>query len=274
MTRIIGQLEGATGALNGRLYVKAGGAFIGAPDKEMVFKVDNGVVDIDLPAAPLSMPYFVGWKEIGDSTRVGYTERWRVPPKDTVDLEEVRGLTSRARPAAPVSHSKGDLLELAMLKGEADGLNQQVSRLENEKLRLLHRVSDAESNAAAASGKMASMNAEIGRLRRELIQKAAGKTIETERIIERTITPEEWQAELSAERELSESLRLENDKLKEQLEGSLSVTTHFANLHAEIDRLKFENQSLQSQVNDLKQPRRTASALRRAAIANLDQLTS
>lgn len=92
MTRIVGFLEGANGPLNGRLYVKPGGAFIGAPEKDMSFKVVDGEVDIELPPCPPGMPYYVDWKNTGDISRLRYVERWRVPAAPEVTIEEVRGL--------------------------------------------------------------------------------------------------------------------------------------------------------------------------------------
>jgi len=79
VTRITGFLEGPEGSLNGLLYIKPGGAFIGAPSSALTFEVENGIVDINLPPCPAAMPYLVDWKRIGDFSRLQFIERWRVP---------------------------------------------------------------------------------------------------------------------------------------------------------------------------------------------------
>ena len=272
MTRIVGRLDGPEGPLSGRLFIKAGGAFIGAPTGDLVFKIVDGIVDIEIPPCPAGLPYAVDWRAIGDTRRLSYVERWRVPPVEEMALEEARGLVRRNGRVNQAQTNKGEMLELNALRGELAEAQSQGQQLEQEKQRLLLRLSHAESNTAAAAGRSASLNAEAGRLRRELAAQKIPRVIEKEKLVERTITPVEWRQQLAVEKEKAEILRQENNRLREDLDTTISLGTHFANLHAEIDRLKNENQALQAQVSDLKQPRRSTSSLRREAIANLDQL--
>lgn len=274
MTHIVGELHGLDGPLKGRLFLKPSSPFIGAPANGMSFKIDDGIVDIEVPANANGTVWLVDWKDSFDLSPVTYIERWKVPPVDVVSLDEVR-IGGGRKPQKSSAAGKTDLLETTLLRRETEELREQVESLQNEKARLLLKVSDAESNAAASAGRAASLKAEVARITRQAVSaKVAPKPKEVERIVERTITPEEWRQQLALEREQVALLQAENTLLKEELDKSISVTTHFANLHAEIDRLKIENQNLQARIAELRQPRRVASSLRREAIANLDQLIS
>ena len=88
---------------------------------------------------------------------------------------------------------------------------------------------------------------------------------EVEEPIEDTLTERILESELK-------DLRKENEELKQRLEGQISLSTHFANLNAEIDRLSNEKLQLLARIDELKQPRRHTSSLRREMIANLDRL--
>ncbi|NBU93996.1 MAG: hypothetical protein EBS18_05595, partial [Actinobacteria bacterium] len=90
MTRITGKLEGIDGLLNGRLYVRANSPFIGGPDKEIAFRVKEGEVDIDLPPTPGSIVYEVDWRNTGDTRKLSFPERWKVPAIDEISLDELR----------------------------------------------------------------------------------------------------------------------------------------------------------------------------------------
>lgn len=275
MTRIVGFLEGANGPLNGRLYVKAGGAFIGAPAKDLSFKVSDGVVDIELPSCPPGLPYFVDWKDTGDISRLQYVERWRVPAVQEISVDEVRGLVrNRAVQQQPVAR-KGDLLEATMLRGEVSELTCCVQRLEEEKATLLKAVSEAENKAAAAQARVASLSSELGSARRDAHQaKVQQQEVVVEKIIEKKMTPAEYAENIAEYRQRAELLAQENQRLQQEVAETLSLSTHFASLHSEIDRLKFERQQLLSRIDELKRPKRTVSSFRNEAIANLDRLLS
>lgn len=275
MARIVGFLEGVNGPLNGRLYVKAGGAFIGAPAKDLAFKVSDGIVDIELPSCPPGLPYFVDWKDTGDISRLQYVERWRVPAVQEISVDEVRGLV-RNRPvqqnAAP---RKGDLLEATVLRGEISELACCVKRLEEENAKLLKAVSDAENKAAAAQARVASLSSELGSARRDAHQaKVQQQEVVVEKIIEKKMTPAEYAENIAEYRQRAELLAQENQRLQQEVAETLSLSTHFASLHSEIDRLKFEKQQLLSRIDELKRPKRTVSSFRNEAIANLDRLLS
>jgi len=275
MTRIVGFLEGAKGPLNGRLYVKAGGAFIGAPTKDLSFKVEDGIVDVELPPCPPGMPYFVDWKDTGDISRLKYVERWRVPAAPEVSIEEVRGLV-RSRPGrAQAASNKGELLEAKMLKSEINELAANLQRLEQENAKLLREVTEAESKAAAAQAKSASMLSELAGAKREAIDaRLAQQEVVIERVIEKPIVPADMQETISDYRQRLELMARENEALKKEVEDAFSLTTHYASLHSQIDRLTMEKQQLLSRIDELKRPKRSTTSLRNEAIANLDRLIS
>lgn len=268
MTRIVGYLEGANGPLNGRLYVKAGGAFIGAPAKDLSFKVEGGIVDVELPPCPPSMPYFVDWKDTGDISRLKYVERWRVPSVEEVSLDELRGFHGRQTKRA----GRAQGLDNAVWKAEAQEAREKADRLEKDNARLMHRLSAAEARAAAANGKLASTTSEVTRLKQRLQDAAEPVVNVEEKIIERQVMPSEARQALAEVKQELVLLHRENEKLKEQIEESVELSTHFSNLHGEIDRLRNENQRLLHRIEELKQPRRSVSSLRQEMIANLDKL--
>lgn len=273
MTRIVGFLEGANGPLNGRLFVKAGGAFIGAPEKDVSFKVIDGNVDIDLPPCPPGLPYFVDWKDTGDISRLRYVERWRVAAVEEMSLDEVRGFV-RADGRRVARASKGDLIEATMLRNEAEELKRKVAELEGENSTLLRQLSQSEGGAAAAQAQAASLSAELGKVKQQLAAAPKPQVIETERVIERIKSDGERAQEIASYIQKIALLEEENQRLAEGFNETLSLSTHFANLHAQIDRLSNEKQQLLLRIEELKTPMRTTSSLRSEAIANLDKLTN
>lgn len=275
MTRIVGFLEGASGPLNGRLYVKAGGAFIGAPAKDLSFKVEDGIVDVELPPCPPGMPYFVDWKDTGDISRLKYVERWRVPAAPEVSIEEVRGLVKSRPGRAQAASNKGELLEAKMLKNEINELTASLQRLEQENAKLLREVTDAESKAAAAQAKSASMVSELTSAKRDAIDaRLSQQEVVIEKVVEKTVTPADIQETISDYRQRLELMARENEALKKEVEDAFSLTTHYASLHSQIDRLTMEKHQLLSRIDELKRPKRSTTSLRNEAIANLDRLIS
>lgn len=275
MTRIVGFLEGANGPLNGRLYVKPGGAFIGAPEKDLSFKVSDGEVDIELPPCPPGMPYYVDWKNTGDISRLRYVERWRVPAAPEVAIEEVRGLVKSGPGRAQAASRKGDVLEAKMLKSEINELTEALQRLEQENAKLLKEVTNAESKAAAAQAKSASMVSELTTAKRDAIDaRLAQQEVVIEKVVEKAMTPVEFQETISEYRQQLELLAQENEALKKEAADAFSLTTHYASLHSQIDRLTMEKQQLLSRIDELKRPKRSTTSLRNEAIANLDRLIS
>lgn len=272
MTKVTGYLEGPEGALNGRLFVKAGGAFIGAPTSDLIFRITDGVVDVELPPCPVGLPYYVDWRAIGDTRKVTYIERWRVPAREEVSLDEVRGLVRQT--AAPVrAEAKSDLLETTMLRSELQEALSRVASMEKENDQLRARAIQAESNAVAAQGKVASLSAELRLSQRKVVQSKKPVVIEKERIIEKKVHDITQAEDIARHVEKIEMLRQQNEKLEKELADTVVLSTHFANLHAEIDRLNVEKQQLLLRIDALKAPVRYSSALRSEAIANLDKLT-
>jgi chromosome segregation ATPase len=271
MTRIIGQLVGADGPLNGRLFVKAGGAFIGAPSKELVFKVSDGLVDIELPPCPSSIPYWVDWRDTGDARRLSYPERWYITPSEEISLEEARGLVARGGTAKVRRERSGSLLEETLLRNEVEELRRQLAEAEQEKTFLLRQVGDAQSACAAAQARTASLSAELTKAQQQAVVKQEPVGV-VEKVIERLKTTEEQAQETSSYIEKIQALEAENASLKADWDNAVALGTHFANLNAQIDRLTNEKQELQLLVEDLKRPVRSASSLRNEAIANLDRL--
>lgn len=270
MTRLVGFLQGPDGPLDGRLYLKPSSPFIGAPANGTSFKIENGVVDIEVPANTASTVWLAGWRGKFEQQEVEYSERWLVPNAEQVSLDDVRGYDGNAR--SRMRGQKTDGLDLAVWKQEAQAAKDKLANIEHEKARLLLKVSSAEGKAAAAAGQVASLNAEIVRLKQKLIE-AASPTVKTEeRIIERKVLPEEAKQELALAVQRATLLQQEVDRLQMELTERLSLATHFTSLHEEIDRLAKENQVLQLRINELKQPVRNTSALRREAIENLDRL--
>lgn len=273
MTRIVGRLDGPEGPLNGRLFIKAGGAFIGAPAGDLVFKIIDGIVDIELPPCPAGLPYAVDWRAIGDSRRLSYVERWRVVPVDEMGLDEARGLI-RGDGRRVARASKGDLIEATMLRNETEELKRKVAQLEGENDSLLRQLSQSEGGAAAAQAQAASLSAELGKVKQQLAATSKPQIVETERIVERIKSDGEKAEEIASYLQKIALLEEENQRLAEGFNETLSLSTHFANLHSQIDRLSNEKQQLLLRIEELKAPMRTTSSLRSEAIANLDKLTN
>lgn len=273
MTRIVGRLDGPEGPLEGRLFVKAGGAFIGAPAGDLVFKITGGIVDIELPPCPAGLPYAVDWRAIGDMRRLSYVERWRVAPVEEMSLDEARGLI-RPDGKRVGSVRKGDLIEATMLRNEAEELKRKVAELEEKNDSLLRQLSQSEGGAAAAQAQAASLSAELGKVKQQLAAAPKPQVIETERVVERIKSDGERAEEIAGYIQKIAVLEEENERLSESFSETLSLSTHFANLHAQIDRLSSEKQQLLLRIEELKRPVRTTSSLRSEAIANLDKLTN
>jgi hypothetical protein len=271
MTRIVGFLEGVNGALNRRLYVKAGGAFIGAPSKDLSFKVEDGLVDIELPPCPAGMPYFVDWKDAGDITRLTYMERWRVPSISEITIDDARGVSRQGTLRQNVAR-KGDALENIALRNELSEEQEKVRLLEEQNTKLLRQLTEAESNAAAAKGQAAALAANLSQAQKKAHKPSEPVVIKTEHVIEKRIGPDSLIQEIASYQEEIELLKQANTELKDEINRAMSVSTHFANLHAEIDRLSNEKRQLLLRIDQLKSPVRQSSALRNEAIANLDKL--
>lgn len=271
MTRIVGRLDGPEGPLDGRLFIKAGGAFIGAPGGDLVFKITDGLVDIELPPCPAGMPYAVDWRAVGDVRRLSYVERWRVAPVEEMSLDEVRGLI-RGDGRRIGGVRKGDLIEATMLRNEAEELKRTVAELEEQNASFLRQLSQAEGNAAAAQAQVASLSAELGKARQQLATVSKPQVIEKERVVERIKSDGERAGEIAAYIQQIALLEEENKQLSASMAETISLSTHFTNLHAQIDRLSNEKQQLLLRIEELKTPMRTTSSLRSEAIANLDKL--
>ncbi len=271
MTRIVGRLDGPEGPLEGRLFIKAGGAFIGAPAGDLVFKIVDGLVDIELPPCPAGVPYAVDWRAIGDMRRLSYVERWRVAPVEEMNLDEVRGLV-RGDGRRVGGVRKGDLIEATMLRNEAEELKRTVAELEGQNATFLRQLSQAEGNAAAAQAQVASLSAELGKVRQQLAAASKPQVIEKERIVERIKSDGERAGEIADYIQRIALLEEENKQLSASMAETISLSTHFTNLHSQIDRLSNEKQQLLLRIEELKAPMRTTSSLRSEAIANLDKL--
>ena len=265
MTHIIGSLYGPNGPLNGRLYLKPSTPFIGA-SKEMSFKISNGKVDINVPPNTGSTVFFAGWKDQFDVSRLEYSERWIVPNCAEIALDEVRGVRKVAQ------QSRTAAIDRTAWRTEAQKAQERVDELETEKAQLLLKIARAESTAAASAGRTASLQSEVVRLQQRL-NAAAAPTVQTEtQVVEKKILPDDARQMMADARGEIVSLQKENEELKQRLEGQISLSTHFANLNAEIDRLSNEKLQLLARIDELKQPRRHTSSLRREMIANLDRL--
>lgn len=274
MTRIVGRLDGPDGPLNGRLFIKAGGAFIGAPTKELTFKISDGVVDIDIPPCPPSIPYSVDWRAIGDTRRLTYSERWQVKAAEEISLDDARGLVrgNGRRVEAPIR--KADLIETAALRNEASVLMRNVEELEQERASLALQVNRLEGGEAAAKGQVASLVARLTLLQHQIAEMAKPHVRIEERVVERVAFPIEINEALTEARAEIARLQQENEGLRVEIKTAIKLNTQHANLLAEITRLNDENSKLSSRVDTLKQPIRSVSAMRVEAIANLDKLTN
>jgi len=267
MTRIIGKLEGVNGLLNGRLYVRTNSPFIGGPDKEIAFRVKEGEVDIDLPPTPGSIVYEVDWRNTGDTRKLSFPERWKVPAIDEISLDELR--VYKRNPIARGDGAKGNLVEIEILKSEGEQLRIALSGVEEERQALMRRLSSMEAQTAALTGQLASLKGQLQSAKRPM-PPLPPITEVVERLVE--VSNEEWQIRLAAEKEQRILAEQEALSFKEQFEDRLSLALHFGSLHNEIDRLKLENQQLLSRVDGLKNPVRSSSVFRTEAIAELDRL--
>lgn len=272
MTRIRGFLEGLEGPLNGRLYVRASAEFIGAPEGEQVFRVDDGEVDIELPPTPRNAPYMVDWRNIGDTRRLTYLERWSVPNVEEVGLDELRGYKKEVQ--KKLSNGKGNIVENEMLKTENEALQKQLAALDEQYQQGLRRISSIEAQHAAAIGKAASLEAELIKEHSQAHHWRQRPVIEHEKIVERKVAigEEEWREKLAEETQRRVLLEKELEAMKAQFGEHLSLANHFGALHSEIDRLRLEKQQLLARVEELKQPKRSASSYRTEAIAELDKM--
>lgn len=267
MTRIVGDLWGSNGPLNGRLYVKPSAMFIGAP-KQINFWVENGKVDIELPPAPSSFAWLVGWKEKFEVGEVVYSERWVVPKAEEVALDDIRGFRKERNGA----QGKTRAVDVAVWKAEAEEAKAEAAKLKQENAGLFNRVNAAEAKASANAGTVASLVADNSKLRKKLAEASLPQVQVEEKIVEKQVMPQEAKAALAMVRSELVILQKENEELKKQAEQSVSFSTHFSNMQHEIDRLRNENQHLLSRIEELKQPRRSVSSLRQEMIANLDKL--
>ena len=270
MTRIRGSLEGLQGPLNGRLYVRAAQAFIGAPEGDMAFRINNGEVDIELPPTPRYAPYFVDWRDVGDSRKLSFPERWLVPNVEEVNLDELRGYKKQVQRQR--GSDKGNAVENAVLKAENETLLQRLTTLEEDYQKSLRRISSIEAQHVAALGNAASLEASL--LKERSVARRQPVIIEKEKIVEHkvAISAEEWQEKLAEETQRRVLIEQELDAMKAQFSDHLSLANHFGALHGEIDRLRLEKQQLLARIEELKQPKRSASSYRAEAIAELDKL--
>jgi hypothetical protein len=266
MTRITGLLTNADGPINGRLYCKPSRQFLGAPAKGFSFLIANGVIDIKLPSNPPGTCWMAGWCDKFQTKAVEYTERWIVPWTQEVDIDELRsGALSGGTRAR-----RTETLDNTLWKVEAQQAKEEKSELEKENARLLQRLTAAESRAMASAGKVASLDAELRRMQRKSVEAELPEV--QEKIIEKQVLPDDMRQMLSDVRRQIIVLQDENKQLKEQAEAGISASTHLSNLQAEVDRLRIEKQHLLNRIEELKQPRRSTSSLRREMIANLDKL--
>lgn len=273
MTRIKGFLEGPTGPLNGRLFVRASSAFIGAPEGEQAFRVENGEVDIQLPPTPARAPYMVDWRNIGDTRKLSFPERWLVPNAEEVELDQLRGYKTEVLKKQRAL-DKASATELVVVKAENETLQNALEESKAAHQQALKRLSSIETQLAAAMGKAASAEADFLQEQAANYRRKLQPIEQVEKIVERKVAigHEELREMLAAETERRVLLEQENSSLQKQLTERLSLANHFGALHAEIDRLNLEKQQLLARIEGLKTPRRSASSYRTEAIAELDQL--
>lgn len=266
MTRIVGTLVGPEGLVNGRLFTKPSRQYLGAPARGFSFKIIDGIVDIQLPANPPGTCWLVGWRDKFQSDAIEYTERWIVPWVEECDIDEIRSQSAFGRSKV----SRAENLDKTLWKVEAQKAKEEALRLENENARLLQKLTAAENRAASSAGKVASLDAELRHMQRKSVEATLPKV--QEKVVEKQVLPGEMRQMLSDVRRQMVELQDENRRLKEQAEAGVSASTHLSNLQAEVDRLRIEKQHLLNRIEELKQPRRSTSSLRREMIANLDRL--
>lgn len=271
MTRIVGELYGPDGPLKGRLFLKPSMPFIGAPAEGLSFKIENGIVDIEVPANTASTVWLADWKDAFDLSPVTYIEQWKVPLAATVALEDVRGLGAGRRTG---SKARTETLDAIIWKQKAAELELSIGAIEAERAQLLSRLSEAEARVAAEAGKAASLASQLSIAKQKLVdvESASNAAMQEVQIVEKEMPSDEARRLIACEREKAILLEQELQRTREELDARLSLATHFSSLHEEIDRLKGENQALRLYVEELKQPVRSTSSLRREVVANLDRL--
>lgn len=272
MTRIRGFLEGSEGPLNGRLYVRASMAFIGAPEGEQAFRIKDGDVDINLPATPRNAPYLVDWRNIGDTRKLSFPERWLVPNAEEVELDFLRGYRKEMQKKR--GDGKGNVVENIALKAENQELCDSLQKLEEKYSQSLKKLSSIESQLAVATGNAASLQAELIKECSQAHHWRERPVVHTEKIVERKVAigQEEWREKLAEETQRRVLLENELSAIKEQFQERLGLANHFGALHNEIDRLNLEKQQLLTRIDQLKQPKRSSSSYRVEAIAELDKM--
>jgi hypothetical protein len=272
VTRIRGFLEGLEGPLNGRLYIRASDAFVGAPEGDQAFRIKEGEVDIELPPTPRGISYLVDWRNIGDARKLVFAERWSVPNAEEVTLDELRGYKKEVQ--RRMMGGKADVVENVALKSENEHLQQQLAALEERHQASLRQLSSIEAQLAAATGKAASLEAALIKEQSQAHRWRQRPVIEHEKIVERkvAINADEWQEKLAEETQRRVLAEKELEAIRAQQGEHLSLANHFGALHGEIDRLRLEKQQLLTRIEELKQPRRSASSYRTEAIAELDKL--
>lgn len=265
MTRIIGSLGADK---TGYLHFKPSAIFAGVSREPIRSKVVGGAVDVRLPANPAGTCWLVGWREQFDGKPIEFTEKWIVPWEDEVQLDEIRaGAGYRRSP-----RSRSAVLDNTISRKEVEEAQRKVFELEEQNAKLLSKLVKAEGNAAHAVGNLASYKSEVGRLRQRL-NAAAEPIVQTKtQVVEKKVLPADARQMMADARAEIVALQKENEELKQQLEDRISLSTHFANLNSEIDRLNNEKLQLLARIDELKQPRRHASSLRKEMIANLDRL--
>jgi chromosome segregation ATPase len=267
MTRIVGRLDGISGALNGRLFVRASQPFIGAPAGEVSFRVREGEVNVELPPTPGGIVYEVDWRDTGDTRRLSFPERWRVPNADEISLDELRSHKKRVQMKG--DGGKASLVEIEALKSETEQLRNALSEAEEGRQALMRRLSSMEGQTAALAGQLASTKGEL-----QSAKKPIAPLPPITQIVERLVetSDDQWRIKLAEEQQRRILAEEKASSLNQQLEERLSLALHFGSLHSEIDRLKLENQQLRSRIDGLKNPVRSFSVFRTEAIAELDRL--
>jgi hypothetical protein len=265
MTRIIGSLGSDK---TGYFIFKPSAVFAGASREPVRSRVVDGVVDVVLPANPAGTCWLVAWREQFDGKPPEFTEKWIVPWEEEVNLDEIRAGASYRR--SPRGRSAA--LDNTISKNEVHEAQRKVFELEEQNAKLLSKLVKAEGNAAHAVGNLASYKSEVGRLQQRLNAAAEPIVQTTTQVVEKKILPADARQMMADARAEIVFLQQENEELKQQLEDRISLSTHFTNLNSEIDRLNSEKLQLLVRIDELKQPRRHASSLRKEMIANLDRL--
>lgn len=265
MTRIVGTLYDGSGPFEGRLHFKPSRPFLGS-QKELSFRIEQGKVDIELAPTPRGAAWLVGWHEKFSVGKAEYHEQWVVPNVDEIDIDALRGFDQPRQKR----QARTERVDAALWKAEAEALQSKLNSLEEDHAKLLRKLSEAEARAVAAQGQNASLSAELLQVKRNTAKTVP--PIVEERIVEKRVRKDEHLREISELHQEMELLKQRNAELEQNAESMIATATHFTNLHAEIDRLNSEKQSLLLRIEELKSPIRRSSSLRNEAIANLDKL--